>query len=163
MGDWEHSSGLAEGMGMRTETTAGEFQLGVHRSAELWRLRTLNGNAFQSDDVIAKETSETMMKSGTRTLVHNKPAKENWAAARKSARYGIDVRGYRAHAEAADLEEILSSLDGVEGMVSVVDRDAKGHVLHGTASEVRRAIIRAIATQGKGYDDVDANVKCEHV
>jgi hypothetical protein len=121
----------------------------------------LDGNAFQNDGHAVKETSVTMMRNTVRTLRRDKPATENRATARKSARYGVDVRGYRSHAEAADLEEILSSLDGVEGMVFVVDRETKGHVLHGTASEVRSAIIRAIASQGKGYDDVDTKSERE--
>jgi anti-sigma regulatory factor (Ser/Thr protein kinase) len=77
-------------------------------------------------------------------------------ATEPSARYGIDIRGYRFHGEARDLEAVLSTLDGVEGSVSVIDRQTKDEVFCGTAGEVRAMLLRALASENRSERHVDA-------
>ncbi len=60
-----------------------------------------------------------------------------------SARYGVDIRGFRLHKEAEELAEILALLDGLEGKVSVFDRRTRS-VYWGTATEIRNALSQAL-------------------
>jgi len=80
-----------------------------------------------------------------------------------SARYGVDIRGYRFHGEAHDLEAILSTLEGVEGVVSVMDRQTKDEIFCGTAGEVRDMVLRALASENRSERDVDAGSECVRV
>ena len=76
-------------------------------------------------------------------------------ADRKCGRYGVDVRGFRLHREADDLDEILASIEGIEGIVSIVDRQTSGRTFFGTVDQVRNAILRSIRTK-RSHDDVSA-------
>ena len=58
-------------------------------------------------------------------------------------RYGIDIRGDSAHAEAHDINEIFALLAGYTGRVHVIDRENNSLVFEGRVDEVRKELLRA--------------------
>jgi len=57
-----------------------------------------------------------------------------------SARYGIEISGVTSHAEANELNQVLTELDGHNGKVRVIDRVSQIVVFDGPVHEVRESI-----------------------
>jgi len=89
-------------------------------------------------------------------------AAERRSSAEQCGRYGIDIRGFRLHMEVDDLEAILASIEGIEGIVSVVDRRTRGRTFFGTVDQVRNAILSSLRTK-RSHDDVSAGSERERV
>lgn len=65
-----------------------------------------------------------------------------------SARYGIDIRGFRLHREAQDLGTVLATLDGIQGRISIVDRQTN-RVIHGTADDIMQRVAGMLPPESK--------------
>jgi hypothetical protein len=64
------------------------------------------------------------------------------------SRYGVELKGFRFHKEAANVRQVLSVIDGVEGCVWIIDRKSE-RVLVRNAEEITEKMLHSLGTREK--------------